>query len=87
MFLLVVIFPGEEWGQEWRLNGKNNRNIKTNMKGNAILNGSGKPAFSHSGPHSFLVMQPNAPEDSLPLGGVFFRGIVNTCGLTRRTSK
>lgn len=49
------------------------------MKGNTILNHSGKTAFFHSDPHSFLVIQPYAPEDSLPLGGVFFKGIVNLC--------
>lgn len=61
------------------VNGKNNRNRKTNMKGNTILNHSGKTTFFHSDPHSFLVIQPCAPEDSLPLGGVFFKGIVNLC--------
>lgn len=76
MFLLPVIFSGEER----RLNGKNTTNRKTNMKGNTILNGSGKTAIFHSGPHSFLITQPNAPEDSLPLGGVFFKGVVNICG-------
>lgn len=60
--------------------GKTIGTIKTNMKGYSILNGSGKTAFFHSGPHSFLVIQPNAPEDSLLLGGVFFKGIVNICG-------
>lgn len=60
MFLIPVMFSGEEWGQEWMLNGKNNRNRTTNLKGNTISNGSGKTAFFHSGPHSFLVIQPNA---------------------------
>lgn len=76
MFLLPVIFSGEER----RLNGKNNRNRKTNMKGNTVLNGSGKSAIFRSGPHSFLVTQPNAPGDSLPLGGVFFKGVIIICG-------
>lgn len=80
MFLLPVIFSGEEWGQECTLNGKNNRNRKTNMKGNTFLNDSGKTAFFHSGPHTFLITWPNAPEYSLPLGDVFFKRIVNICG-------
>lgn len=50
------------------------------MKGNTVLNGSGKTPIFRSGPHSFLVTQPNAPGDSLPLGGVFFKGVENICG-------
>lgn len=49
------------------------------MKDNTILKSGGTTAFFHSGPCSFLVIQPNTPEDSL-LGGVFFKGIVNICG-------
>lgn len=39
------------------------------MEGNTILNGNGEAAFFHSCPHSFVVIQPNVSEDSLPLGG------------------
>lgn len=42
--------------------------------GYAILNGSGEAVFFYSCPYSFLVIQPNISEDSLPLGGVFFKG-------------
>lgn len=58
---------------KWRLNGENNRNNNRNTEGNTILNGSGEAAFFSSCPHSFLVIQPNVSEDSLPLGGVFFK--------------
>jgi len=43
------------------------------MEGNTIWNGIGEAAFFNSCSHSFLVVQPNVAEDSLPLAGVFFK--------------